>query len=49
MEHYLFTTEKIKYNKWFITEIFAIADIDEFRVQDTNENLLVVDSLLLFI
>ena len=49
MKHYLFTKEQIKYNKWFITEIVAIADIDEFRVQNTNDNLLVVDSLLLFI
>ena len=49
MKHYLFTKEQIKYNKWFITEIVAIADIDEFRVQNTNENLLAVDSLLLFI
>ena len=31
MKHYLFTTRKIKYNKWFITEIFAIANIDECR------------------
>ena len=49
MKHYLFTKEQIKYNKWFITEIVAIVNIDKFRVQNTNENLLVVDSLLLFI
>ena len=49
MKHYLFTKEQIKYNKWFITEIVAITEFDEFRVQNTNENLLVLDSLLLFI
>ena len=31
MKHYLFTKEQTKYNKWFITEIFAIANIDECR------------------
>ena len=49
MKHYLFTKEKIKYDKWFITDFVAITEFDEFRVQNTNDNLLVVDSLLLFI